>query len=289
MTEDVRALLERAESTAEGRGRSAVTTESVYAQVAGVRRRRRTLLAGAVAAVIVAGAAAVPLSDRFSARPDAPEILAKGQSPGDSAGAARAQRIGALLDKDLDGLRSVTRVRDAPFPTSHRKTPDSPPDWGDASTGPLDGHYLITREVDGKTVTTGLSVAYAPPATTGKATMKDRITEVKDCVTTDSALKFGCRSAPGPGGTTVYTWQGGYFFGLGGALWTKFEDQRLRIFPDGGALLVADGADLAWGERHRLGGTMQDMGSDKLLAPLGAEALTALVESPETVPRKAVP
>ncbi|MGW1277036.1 hypothetical protein ACWD4V_08770 [Streptomyces tsukubensis] len=281
MKEDIRDLLERAESTADGRGRSAVTTESVYAEVAGVRRRRRRGAAGAVAALVLAGAAVIPVMDRD--RGDPPEIVAKGQHAGDSVGAARAKQIAGMLAGGTDGLVSVTRIRDAPVPTGYREKPGEEADWGDVSVGPLDGHYLITRKEGRKTVVTGLSVSYMSAATARK--VKPRINAVESC-----ASYSGCRSDTGPDQSMVYSWKGVQFFALGGAPWQKFGDQRLVTFPDNSALLVADGLD-----EQRVSSLVLSNGGSAVMAdstdtissalePLGEKQLTAIAESAELVP-----
>ncbi|MEW1545225.1 hypothetical protein [Streptomyces tsukubensis] len=285
MKEDIRDLLERAESTADGRGRSAVTTESVYAEVAGVRRRRRRGMAGAVAALVLAGAAVIPVMDRDRGNP--PEIVAKGQDAGDSAGADRAKRIAGLLAGGTGGIVSVTRLRDAPVPTGHRDKPGSVPDWGDVSVGPLDGHYLIARQEGEKAVVSGLSVSHMSAATAQK--VGSRIRGVESC-----AEHSGCSSEPGPAGSTVYSWKASKFFALGGAPWRKFGDQRLVTYPDGSALLVADGVDFqpflattqystdSWVKELT---ALHNARPSAELAPLGEKALTVLAESEDLAAR----
>ncbi|MFJ8229269.1 hypothetical protein ACIQ9E_04790 [Streptomyces sp. NPDC094448] len=291
MKEDIRDLLERAESTADGRGRSAVTTESVYAEVAGVRRRRRRGLAGAVAALVLAGAAVVPVLDRDRDRGGTPAIAAEGQHAGDSAGAARAKQVAGLLAGDTDGIVSVTRIRDAPIPTGYRENSGDELDWGDVSTGPLDGHYLILRQVERKTVATGLSLSTMSATTARK--VNGRIKGVEGC-----AAVSGCSRAPGPAASTVYSWKTTNFFALGGAPWRKFGDQRLVTYPDGSVLLAADGVDLgpflSMKEYTARGGVKdftesRDLALSAELTPLGAKRLTALAGSAALVPRPAAP
>ncbi|QDY78974.1 hypothetical protein [Streptomyces qinzhouensis] len=285
MTEDVRALLEHAESTAEGRGRSAVTTESVYAQVAGVRRRRRQVLAGAVAALIVAGAAAVPVMDRV--RDDRPDIVAHGQSPGDAAGRARAKGLAVVLQRETGGIESVTRVSDAPVPTGHRPGTGVEIDWGDPSAGPLDGHYVITRRLGGKPVTTGLSVAYMSALTAKRGGFAGKAAAC-------AAKGMGCDSTLRLGGSTLYTWQKTQLFSLGATPWRHFGNQRLLALPGGGALLVADGITKApshpfWISTAADEQELKWRRTDLPLTPLSGKQLTALALADELLPAEARP
>lgn len=134
---DVRELLDRA---AEGAGKPAFSTASVYARAARVRRRRRAVVSAAALTVVAAGAFALPRTGG-DADPAHTTVASPGPSGSPTASApapTRAERLAALLPGGVGEIEEVSLavlIKNATPEQARAKY-----------LGPLDGHYAFRRD-----------------------------------------------------------------------------------------------------------------------------------------------
>ncbi|MFF0450503.1 hypothetical protein ACFYT4_29655 [Streptomyces sp. NPDC004609] len=241
---DIKVLLERAEQSAEGSGRSAVTTETVYAGAAKARRRRRGAVAGAVVAVVLAAVAAVPVLDGLGTGPkdDKSSVAAQGITPEDSRGREQAEQLGKVLTALFPNITKVEKEKAGPLWLPGQqiapgaKLPVIP------EIGPLDGHYLVTSVVEGEKRYTGLSFTVMEKETVER--LKAPVDVLSDtCKSTPRFPVNNCKRQELPSGQTLTTWAGTGTF-ESDVPWTVATHALLTL-PDGGVLLFADGQQAA--------------------------------------------
>ncbi|MFB8031189.1 MULTISPECIES: hypothetical protein [unclassified Streptomyces] len=255
---DVHELLERAVESA---GRSAGSTEAVYARAARVRTGRRAAVAAAALAVVVAGA----LSLTGAADGPRTEHTAVAAAPDGGTGAGgKAGRLAALLPPGVGGIEQVSLAVLLKGATEEQART--------TYVGPLDGEYLV-REGDGAgylllRFMERADVVKKLGGRTGRSDLcATRGTEpsVSDCVREEL-----------PDGSVLTTWSDSMEHGDGGTpRWGR---------ETAGRLVLKDGSVLA---ARSSSGYLGDRSQGPLLAepPLGGKELRALLVRPELLPK----
>ncbi|MFF0445487.1 hypothetical protein ACFYT4_03530 [Streptomyces sp. NPDC004609] len=236
---DIKALLERA---VEDSGESTVTVEAIFA--AAMARgavnpwRRRVAVGGAVVAVILVGAVAVPMLEEPDGEDTSP--VTRGNSAQDTRGKRQAQSLLRLLGENMPGLVSVEKVRSGPMRVLRMSGPPGPAPTPYQELGPLDGDFLIGRKLNGKKVYTALSVSYLDREAVARATGGTGVP--KDlCAPLRRARSVDCVRQELPGGRVLTSWLGARADEPWGTPWS-FEHIGRLTFPDGGVLMLSDGA-----------------------------------------------
>ncbi|MFI6288868.1 hypothetical protein ACIBCM_29665 [Streptomyces sp. NPDC051018] len=254
---DIKELLERA---VEDSGETSVTVEAIFAAAtaaaatAGNPWRRRVAVGAAVVAVIVVGAVAVstleePGGDDGKDGKSAPAATrgtgpqgtsTEGTGTEDIKGKRQAEKLLRLLKEHIPGLVSVEKVRSGPMRVLRMSGPLEPAPAPYRELGPLDGDFLIGRKLNGTKVYSALSISYrdrdsVARATGGKGVPKDL------CAPLRQAKSVDCVRQELSGGRVLSTWLGARAEEPWGTPWS-FENIGRLTFPDGGVLMLSDGA-----------------------------------------------
>ncbi|MCM2387786.1 hypothetical protein [Streptomyces albipurpureus] len=228
---DIKELLTKA---VEDAGQSAVTTEAVYAGVAKARRRRGISVSAAVAVVVVAGLVATVVGVPGDGGGEDDSYIAAPSRFGKE-GEAQAERLRKLLPGKIE---RVERVVNAPM----RVNPGAeilPKAPSIRSVGPLDGQFLVTEKVEGKTTFRGLSITVMDRAAVAKDTKGKGLPKNFCTAYTKRALPE-CVREQLSNGQMLTTWKGSGAIEMGRTPWTYNWHGRLTL-PDGGLLLFAEG------------------------------------------------
>jgi hypothetical protein len=267
---DIRRLLEHA---ADGGGPSLVTTESVYAEAARVRRRRRAVAGAAAAAVAVAVTAGVLTGRVGSPFRDGAEVAARPLTPPE-----RAREFAVLLR--LGGGGTVepdghTPVRVVPG-TEPRQAPGEV-----RSSGPLDGTYVVSRQVRGGTVRNAVTVTLLDPAavragTAGRGLPADLCARFRDA-------SAECRREELPGGRVLTVWVAGDPPAAGRPWPSREYAYRGRLaLPDGSVLIAEEAIDSMASAFTTGNGGVSSIDRQRTL--LDRAGIRALLLSPELLP-----
>ncbi|MFI6285421.1 hypothetical protein ACIBCM_11800 [Streptomyces sp. NPDC051018] len=241
----IKALLDDAERHAEGSGRSAVTTETVYAGAARARWRRRAAMAGAAVAVVLAGVVTVPVLDRGEDGPKVRQstLAAEGINPGDIRGRAQAKRLATVLDGMFPNITKVEKVQSGSLWLPGQQVAWETKPTARAQPGALDGHYLVTTVVEGEKRYSAMSFTVLDkPTVLSTETPIDVPGDI--CRPTSELTLRGCQRRELPSGQVLTTWAGSGNFEPNDVPWTV-ENHALLTLPSGGVLLYADGAQAA--------------------------------------------